>query len=211
MLKIIGLPPTQCSECNATVTTLYLNRELAVGVEHSSLRFRIHLLKPLFHHLRESTGPRIITSSHKLQHWYIKTMNSQNYRTILLQDATKLCCCCLCIFGIIIIILALMYINSDLTPVLSFLSWCGFTRFILFCYFSNLAFTKIAQGTITVGTKSQADLWLTFLLLSWLNTCWPVFSWKLVAGLDLHGATGRGRAVTMGRYCRRSAISLSRP
>lgn len=39
----------------------------------------------------------------------------------------------------------------------------------------------------------------------------PVLSWKPLVGPGRHGATGTGRAVTMGRYCRRSAISLSRP
>lgn len=56
-----------------TGTQHYLNRQSVVGAEHFGLRFRKHLLKPLLHHLREPTGPRIIACSHKLQHWKIKT------------------------------------------------------------------------------------------------------------------------------------------
>lgn len=189
---IIPLPLTWSRECNA-VTTLYLNRESAVGVEHFSLYFRKHLLQPLFHQLRESTGPRIITSTHKLQHWN----KIWPYGTV-----------------------ELFFCNTDDISCSVLLNYCSIfehtlkfwltinivicSRFLWFSHFSNLC-------SFSWNWKSRDDLWLIVLPSPWLNTRWPVFSWKVVVGVGLHGATGTGRAVTMGRYCRRSAISLSRP
>lgn len=49
--------------------TPYLDRQFAGGAEHFSPRFREHPLQPLFHHLREPAGPRIVSSAHKLQNW----------------------------------------------------------------------------------------------------------------------------------------------
>ena len=210
---------TKQNTSSVLVSTRYLNRESAVGVQHFGLRFREHLLEPLFHHLGEPTGPRIITCSHKLQHWNIKTKTLTKLHTgrgITLQKATILCFWYLCkLFNGTEnknLISGCMYLNS--CNIHSFPPLIWFHKMCLLSYFSNLVFTEPLQLPITAWTnniKSQADLWLISLLSSWLNTSWPVFSWKPVAGLDLHNATGRGRAVTMGRYCRRSAISLSRP
>lgn len=73
---MLTITPTQCDKYNALVPPQYLNRKPAVNAEHFGLRLWKHLLKPLFHHLRESTGPRIITCSHKLQHWNIETRSA---------------------------------------------------------------------------------------------------------------------------------------
>lgn len=85
---------TKQNTSSVLVSTRYLNRESAVGVQHFGLRFREHLLEPLFHHLGEPTGPRIITCSHKLQHWNIKTKTLTKLHTgrgITLQKATIMC------------------------------------------------------------------------------------------------------------------------
>lgn len=60
------IPPTRSWEGE---TPPYLDGQLAVGGEHFSPRFREHSLQPLFHHLKEPAGPRIVSSAHKLQNW----------------------------------------------------------------------------------------------------------------------------------------------
>lgn len=80
------------------------------------------------------------------------------------------------------------------------------------CTLADLLFFRILQQCVfdeNMMYNTYALIYLNSDIV--MNTSWPVFSWKPVAGLGLHNATGRGRAVTMGRYCRRSAISLSRP
>ena len=47
----------------------YLNRELAVAPQVLGLGFREGVLQPLFHHLREAAGARIIPRAHEPQHW----------------------------------------------------------------------------------------------------------------------------------------------
>lgn len=64
--KIHRIPPTHSWECE---TSPYLDGQFAVGGEHFSPCFREHPLQPLFHHLREPAGPRIVSSAHKLQNW----------------------------------------------------------------------------------------------------------------------------------------------
>lgn len=55
---------TDTQQCE---TRPYLDGQFAVGGEHFCPCFSEHLLQPLFHHLREPAGPRIVSGAHKLQ------------------------------------------------------------------------------------------------------------------------------------------------